>query len=88
MRAKHVFLILTVVSAVLGFIPSDSMYLDLGRPLAAIFFGLFLITMVLEKESDLLDQQLATANTSAGRVSKKSDREVAANPALTHAHSH
>jgi len=64
------------------------MYLDLGRPLAGIFFGLFLITTVLQKESDLLDEQLATANPVKSRVTKKSDREVAANPALTRAHSH
>ncbi len=47
------------------------MYLDLGRPMAAIFFGLFLITTVLEKESDLFDQQLATEQTSTGRRFKK-----------------
>lgn len=68
------------------------MYLDLGRPLAGIFFGLFLITTVLQKESDLLDEQLAgtepSTQTSTSRRKKQSDREVAANPALTQAHSH
>ncbi|MDB6059421.1 MAG: hypothetical protein JWO95_3265 [Verrucomicrobiales bacterium] len=63
------------------------MYFDLGRPFAGIFFGLYLITTVLQKESDLFDQQLAVAKPSRP-ASKKSHREVAANPALTHAHSH
>jgi hypothetical protein len=89
-RAKHIFLILTAISAVLGFTAGDSMYLELGRPLAGIFFGLFLITMVLQKESDLYDEQLATVPTSrpARPTAKKSDREVAANPALTTAQIH
>ncbi len=60
LRAKHVFLILTGITAALGFMAGDSIYLDLGRPLAGIFFGLFLITAVWEKESDLLDEQLGT----------------------------
>jgi hypothetical protein len=88
-RAKHIFLVLTAISAVLGFTAGNSMYLDLGRPLAGIFFGLFLITTVLEKESDLLDEQLAAAQPAKpARPTKQSDREVAANPALTIAHNH
>jgi hypothetical protein len=88
-RAKHIFLILTAISAVLGFTAGGSMYLELGRPMAGIFFGLFLITTVLQKESDLYEQQLAPASTSRpARAKQKSDREVAANPALTTAQFH
>jgi uncharacterized membrane protein YtjA (UPF0391 family) len=55
---KHIFLTLALVEFVIGF--SDlrpTTFFYLGRPLGAIFFGLFLIAQMLEKESALLDEQ-------------------------------
>lgn len=86
-RAKHYFLILTAVCAVVGFTSGDSIYLDIGRPLAGIFFGLFLIATVLQKESDLLDEQLGIAPASESVVEDEST-EMAAHPTFTHAPSH
>jgi hypothetical protein len=87
-RAKHYFLILTAVCAVIGFTSGDSIYLDIGRPLAGIFFGLFLIATIFEKESDLLDEQLGIARTTEPLVEEDPSSEAIANATLTHAPSH
>jgi hypothetical protein len=83
-RAKYIFLILSGICAVAGFTAGDSPYLELGRPLAAILFGLFLITMVFEKESDLYDEQLGIKSRPL-KSSENSGREVTENPNLAHA---
>lgn len=87
MRAKHVFLILAVVSATFGFTAGDSPYLEVGRPLSGIFFGLFLITTVLQKESDLYEEQRAQSDFEPVHRRDESDSELAASSGLTPAHS-
>ena len=55
---KYIFLALALVEFAIGFSnlqPTTFFYL--GLPLGAIFFGLFMITQLLEKESALLDEQ-------------------------------
>jgi hypothetical protein len=87
-RANRIFLILTLVCAMFGFTAGDSMYLELGRPFAGIFFGLFLITTVLQKESDLLDEQLGLAKTAEPEPpteKSESDADVPTDPELSHA---
>jgi hypothetical protein len=58
MKWKHIFLTLTLLQLVIGFsAPRPNTFFFPGWPLGAIFFGLFLIAQMLERESALLDEQ-------------------------------
>jgi|SRR5208282_4388729 len=84
---KYIFLTLALLEFVIGF--SDlrpATFFFLGRPLGAIFFGLFLIAQMLERESALLDEQSRAANLVQHEPVwhpsslKNSQYEVATNP--------
>ena len=92
---KSIFLTLCLIELAIGF--SDlrpTTFFYLGPPLGAIFFGLFLITQLLEKESALLDEQnraAAQARNEPIRTpapSKNSRNEVATHPVPAIALSH
>jgi hypothetical protein len=94
-RWKYIFLTLALVEFAIGFSnlrPTTFFYL--GLPLGAIFFGLFLITQMLEKESALLDEQNRAAALPQNEPirtavpSKNSRNEVATHPVPTMAHTH
>jgi hypothetical protein len=88
-KAKHIFLTLSVIAISIGVSANGNIYLDVGLPIGVILFGLSLIATVMQKESALYDAQLAAQNPMPAQSAKRSTREVAANtPALTHAHSH
>ena len=86
MKWKNIFLAAALVELAIGFSDAQpTTFFYLGRPLGGIFFGLFLIAMVFEKESALFDEQ---ARAQRPLLEKQFSREVAAHPALTNAHSH
>ena len=94
-RLKNIFLTLALVEFAIGFSnlrPTTFFYL--GPPLGAIFFGLFMITQLLEKESALLDEQNRAAALSRNEPirttapSSNSRNEVATHPVPTYAHTH
>ena len=88
-KAKHIFLALSVIAISIGVSAGGNIYLDVGLPLGVILFGLFLVATVIEKEAALYDAQLAAQKPTTASTRKKSAREVAAKiPALTPAHSH
>lgn len=95
MKLKNVFLTISLVSFAIGFISTgESIFWYLGLPVGAIFFGLFMIFMILEKETALLDEQSGCGNCQSGNCSNgKSAQRKGANkgnrPArLTSAPSH
>jgi len=62
LKWKYVFLSLSVLEFAIGFSHARPVVLvDLGLPLGAILFILFLISQLLEKESALYDEQNRTA---------------------------
>ena len=90
LKWKNIFLTLALVELAIGFSnlrPTTFFYL--GPPLGAIFFGLFMITQLLEKESALLDEQNRAAALSrnepirTARPSQNSRNEVATHPVPT-----
>jgi uncharacterized membrane protein YtjA (UPF0391 family) len=94
-RWKYIFLTLALVEFAIGFSGlRPTIFVDLGLPLGAILFGLFLITQILEKESALLDEQnraAALARNEPIRTpapSKNSRNEVATHPVPAIALSH
>ena len=91
LKWKNIFLAASLLEFAIGF--SDlrpNIFFDLGRPLGAILFGLFLIAMVFENESALSDEQARAQRLLAeGKPpGNQFSREVAAHPVLTNAHSH
>jgi|GEM_PF-3531594 len=94
-RCKYLFLTLSLIAFAIGFSEAqDNVFFWLGRPIGAILFGLFMIFMVLEKESLLYDEQKRTPelakekSTPRPQTNKTSSQEVAATPALTLAQNH
>jgi hypothetical protein len=94
-RLKYILLTLALVEFAIGFSnlqPTIIFYL--GLPLGAIFFGLYLIAQLLEKESALLDEQNRAAasprNEPIRRAepSERSRNEVATHPVPTLAQTH
>lgn len=89
LRAKHVFLTLSLIELAIGLSNArPNIFFYLGLPVGAILFGLFLIAQVMEKESALYNEQ----NRAAGPSSQSREvrqrplplrREEAHNPALT-----
>jgi hypothetical protein len=84
---KYIFLTLALVELVIGFSEvRPATFFFLGRPLGAIFFGLFLIAQMLERESALLDEQNRAADLAQHepvwqpRPLKNSHYEVATHP--------
>lgn len=58
MKLKNIFLATALVAFALGFSDvGESVFWHSGRPIGAIFFGLFMIFNLLEKETALLDEQ-------------------------------
>jgi hypothetical protein len=87
-KAKHIFLALSVIAISIGVSAGKNIYMDVGLPIGVILFGLFLVATVTEKEVALYDAQQAAERPNSA-AHKKSTREVAANnPVLTAAHSH
>jgi hypothetical protein len=88
-KAKHIFLALSVIAISIGASAGGNIYMDVGLPIGVILFGLFLVATVTEKEVALYDAQQAAERPNSPATHKKSTREVAANnPVLTAAHSH
>jgi hypothetical protein len=90
LRWKYIFLALSLTEFAIGFSNlRPTTFFCVGLPLGAIFFGLFLITQLLEKESALLDEQnraAALARNEPIRTpepSKNSRNEVATHPVPT-----
>ena len=94
-KLKNIFLTLALVELAIGFSNlRPTIFFYLGPPLGAIFFGLFMITHLLEKESALLDEQNRAAALSRNEPirtagpSRNSRNEVATHPVPTMAHTH
>lgn len=96
MKLKTLFLVISLVAFAIGFVDAgESIFWYMGLPVGAIFFMLFMVFMVLEKESALLDQQTREAaeeqekfiRQTAGTFSRSSNKEHCA-PVLTTASSH
>ena len=90
LRWKNIFLAAALIEFAVGFSDArPAIFFYLGRPLGGILFGLFLIAMVFEKESELFDQQTRAQRARVEESPPKQfSREVAAHPALANAHSH
>jgi hypothetical protein len=90
---KNIAFTLSLVAFAIGFSDGgESMFWYMGRPVGAILFGIFMIFMVLEKESLLLDEQRLSEkkeldNSKQSASHKRSNKENCA-PALTTAASH
>ena len=91
-RAKKIFLITSLIAFGIGFSEAqENVFFWMGRPLGAILFGLFLVFHILEKESLLFEEQQQDARQEkpvARPPTKRSDKGVAATPALTLAQNH
>jgi hypothetical protein len=94
-RLKYILLTLSLAGFAIGFSNlGPAILVNLGLPLGAICFGLFMITQVLEKESDLLDTQIRAAAPPRNEPirtstpSSNSRNEVATHPVPTYAHTH
>lgn len=95
LKSKYIFLTISLAGFAIGFGNVHPTVLsDMGRPVGAILFGLFLIAQVLEKESLLLDEQLAAERAQRPQepnknLSNRCDlQEGLTAPALTTARSH
>ena len=86
MKWKYIFLTLALLELVLGFSElRPNAFFFLGWPLGAIFFGLFLMAQILERESALLEQNRAAIMDQHEPVwqpqsPKNSQYEVATHP--------
>jgi hypothetical protein len=93
-KIKNIALTISLVAFAVGFSDAgESMFWYMGRPMGAILFGVFLIFMVLEKESLLLDDQQLAANKEieeslGDSVPQKSSNKENGAPVLTTATSH
>ena len=62
MKLKNIFLTISVASFTIAlFATSESIFWYMGLPMGAIFFCLFMIFMLLEKETALFDEQSRAA---------------------------
>lgn len=94
-NVKNIALATSLVAFAIGFSEGgETMFWHLGRPVGAILFAVYMIFMVLEKETALLDEQQRVAKGKiegsfgiATRLQKSSHKENCA-PALTTASSH
>ena len=94
LKWKHVFLVLGLIELAVGF--SDARptpFFYLGRPVGMVLLGLFLITMFMEKESALYDEQNRASQPKQEPLETPKPtlprREtVARNATLAAAHSH
>ncbi len=91
MKSKYILLTGALVSfAVSALDLGSTVLVDMGRPVGAILFGLYMIAQVLEKESAILDEQLAEekAHQNAAKNSRgRNLQEGLTAPALTMANS-
>jgi hypothetical protein len=61
LKSKHILLALSFIALAIGFSDARSGNIfDLGRPVGAILFGLFLVAQVKEQETALYDEQTRT----------------------------
>ncbi len=95
LKWKYGFVGLSLLAFAIGFSHARSnVFFDLGFPLGAILFILFLVTQLLEKESALYDEQnraavlAPPASATAPRPRPISRLKEKTNPAFTTAHSH
>ena len=94
-KVKNIALTISLIAFAIGFSDGgESMFWYLGRPVGAILFAVFMIFMVLEKETALLDEQQRAEKKgiekflgTATEFPKSSHKENCA-PALTTATSH
>lgn len=73
MKTKNIFLTISLLAFAIGFSSvGESIYWDMCLPVGAIFFMLFMIFNLLEKEAALLDQQNrdAAANRNPANLKK------------------
>lgn len=54
---KNIALAVSLLAFAIGFTDADESLFYLGRPVGSILFAVFMIFTVLEKETDLLDEQ-------------------------------
>lgn len=92
MKIKNIALALSILGFAIGFSNlQENIYFWLGRPVGAIFFIVYFIFALLEKEYGLLDEQerakLNALNVEKQSASQGSKKETCA-PALTTAVSH
>ena len=86
MKHKNIFLTLSLLALAAEFFhPGESVSWYICPPAAAVFFVLFLIFTVLEKETALFDEQQRVARQSDSTItppvsSAKSQRELVYNP--------
>ena len=60
-KTKKIALTLSLIAFAIGFSDAgESTFWYMGRPVGAILFAVYMIFMVLEKESLLLDKQRST----------------------------
>ena len=93
MKLKNVFLTISLVFFAIGLSQGgESIFWYMGLPTGAVFFGLFMIFMLLEKETALLDEQ---NRKSVSKIEQSLDNKSSATSdqgncatKLTTAHSH
>lgn len=89
-KVKNIALAISLIAFAIGFSDGgESMFWYMGRPVGAILFAVYMIFMVLEKETALLDEQQCAAKKeikmylgTATASPKNSNKENCA-PALT-----
>jgi len=95
MKTKNLFLTIALITFAIGFFGTgESILYYMGLPVGAIFFMLYMVFTVLEKESALLDEQQKESDERIEKhlrsrdvaASKTSDKENCA-PVLTTASS-
>lgn len=94
LKLKYILLVLSLIELAVGFSDArPNTFFYLGRPVGTVLLGLFLITLVMEKESALYDEQNRAAQPTPKPVEQKRQpaspqREESHHPGFTAAHSH
>ncbi len=72
MRIKTILLTVSLVAFAIGFSDGgESTFWYMGRPLGAVFFILFFILTLLEREYDLLDEQNRAEEAKRSALARK-----------------
>jgi len=79
-KTTKILLAISLTAFALG---CTDMLWGFGRPVGAIFFGLFMISKLLEKETALYDQEQKSRLAEAARVAGQRKIETAETPDLS-----
>jgi hypothetical protein len=84
MNVKNVLLGVSLASFLIGFSNlQENLFFWMGKPIGAIFFILYFILMVLEREYAIMDKQTQTQPAASTRSGREQSPKNTTSPALT-----